>query len=125
MAILAANMGFKEIQFDYVRFPEKFEQFGGNLAYDKGTNYVNLNGNRVATITEFIKYAREKLQPYHVKMSVDVFGNATVIPEAPGIGQNFSKIAQNVDIISAMIYPSHWTAMFGIRKPDLEPYRLV
>jgi hypothetical protein len=122
MAILAANIGFKEIQFDYVRFPEKFETFEGKLTYQKGSQSTN----GIAAITGFVKYARERLKPYNVKMSVDVFGNATVIPEAPGIGQNFSSIAQNVDIISAMIYPSHWAnAMFGIRKPDLEPYKLV
>jgi hypothetical protein len=122
MAILAANLGFKEIQFDYVRFPEKFEAFESKLTYQKGSQYTS----RIMAITEFVKYAREKLKSYHVKISVDVFGNATVIPEAPGIGQNFSNIAQNVDIISAMIYPSHWANnMFGIRKPDLEPFRLV
>jgi len=47
------------------------------------------------------------------------------LPEAPGIGQNFGKISSNVDVISSMIYPSHWTSYFGIAKPDLEPYRLV
>jgi hypothetical protein len=30
-----------------------------------------------------------------------------------------------VDVISSMIYPSHWTSYFGIEKPDLEPYKLV
>ncbi|HJV17884.1 MAG TPA: putative glycoside hydrolase [Bacillales bacterium] len=122
MAILAANLGFKEIQFDYVRFPENFEAIEGKLTYQKGNQFAN----RIAAITEFVKYAKEKLKPYHVKMSVDVFGNATVIPEASGIGQNFSQIAQNIDVISAMIYPSHWAnGMFGIRKPDLDPYSLV
>ncbi|WML46474.1 putative glycoside hydrolase [Neobacillus sp. PS3-40] len=125
MAILAANMGFKEIQFDYVRFPEKFEAIQGQLTYERRFQSTTNRPTRVTAITEFVKYAREKLRPYNVKISVDVFGNATVIPEAPGIGQNFSSIAQNVDIISAMIYPSHWTSMFGIRKPDLEPFRLV
>lgn len=120
MAIEAAKLGFKEIQFDYVRFPEKFTSFEGDLSYT-GKN----EGNRVAAVTEFVKFAREKLKSYGVKMSVDTFGNATVIPEAPGIGQNFSEIAENVDVISAMIYPSHWTGYFGIPKPDLEPYRLV
>ncbi|MDP4087506.1 MAG: putative glycoside hydrolase, partial [Bacillota bacterium] len=86
MAVLAAKMGFNEIQFDYVRFPEKFESIERALAYDKGVHYANLKGNRIAAITEFVKYARQKLKPYNVKMSVDVFGNATVIPEAPGIG---------------------------------------
>ncbi len=121
MAIEAAKVGFKEIQFDYVRFPEKFETLEGPLTY------TGKNGGmtRVEAVTGFVKYARKKLNPYGVKISVDTFGNATVIPEAAGIGQNFSKIAQHVDVISAMIYPSHWTGNFGITKPDLEPYRLV
>jgi hypothetical protein len=125
IAILAAKMGFKEIQFDYVRFPEKFESFEGQLTYSKGSNYTNTGRERVEAVTEFVKYASLKLKPYNVKMSVDTFGNATVIPEARGIGQNFSHIAQHVDVISAMIYPSHWTAIFGIKKPDLQPYQLV
>ncbi|WP_035424150.1 putative glycoside hydrolase [Bacillus sp. UNC438CL73TsuS30] len=125
VAILAANMGFKEIQFDYVRFPEKFETFEKQLSFEQGS-FPSKNGqNRIAAVSSFVKYASEKLKPYHVKVSVDVFGNATVIPEAPGIGQNFSKIAENVDVISAMIYPSHWTGIFGIKKPDLHPYHLV
>src|SRR5690606_18689287 len=70
-------------------------------------------------------YAREKLQPYGVEVSVDIFGYAATLPEAPGIGQNFSRISENVDVISSMIYPSHWTSYFGIAKPDLEPYKLV
>ena len=121
MAVEAIKLGFKEIQFDYVRFPEKFEKVEMQLIYDKST----FQGDRVTAVSEFVKYAKEQLSPYNVKVSVDVFGNATVIPEASGIGQNFTRIAENVDIISAMIYPSHWTTIFGIQKPDLEPYRLV
>ena len=125
MAEEAASLGFKEIQFDYVRFPEKFETFEHQLTYDKGEFHAMRGQTRIAAVSAFVKYASEQLKPYQVKVSVDVFGNATVIPEAPGIGQNFSNIAENVDVISAMIYPSHWTSIFGIRKPDLEPYRLV
>jgi hypothetical protein len=121
IAVEAVRLGFKEIQFDYVRFPEKFERLENQLVYDKSA----FHGNRVTAVSEFVKYAREKLTPFNVKVSVDVFGNATVIPEASGIGQNFTTIAQNVDVISAMIYPSHWTAIFGIPKPDLQPFHLV
>jgi hypothetical protein len=126
IAIEAAKIGFKEIQFDYVRFPEKFETFESKLTYSKG-HYQGSNHERerVIAVTDFVKYACEKLKPYNVKVSVDTFGNATVIPEARGIGQNFSLIAEQVDVISAMIYPSHWTSIFGIQKPDLQPYRLV
>ena len=121
MAQEAVKLGFKEIQFDYVRFPEKFEKVESELIYDKS----KFSANRVTAVSEFVKYAKEKLTPYNVKVSVDIFGNATVIPAASGIGQNFTKIAQHVDVISAMIYPSHWTTIFGIEKPDLHPYLLV
>ncbi|KYG60231.1 GTP-binding protein [Planococcus maritimus] len=128
IAIEAAKLGFKEIQFDYVRFPEGFERLGEELDYSMG-DYAESNldpvQRRVEAVTDFVAYAKEKLQPYDVEVSVDIFGYAATLPEAPGIGQNFSKISENVDVISSMIYPSHWTSYFGIAKPDLEPYNLV
>lgn len=128
VAIEAAKMGFKEIQFDYVRFPEGFEKRDTTLKYGKGnyeTSELDSTQRRVSAVTDFVAYAREKLKPYGVQVSVDIFGYSATLPEAPGIGQNFSKISENVDVISSMIYPSHWTSYFGIAKPDLEPYRLV
>jgi hypothetical protein len=128
IAIEAAKLGFKEIQFDYVRYPEGFEKYDKSLTYSKGeygkTQVDNVQ-RRVQAITDFVKYAKEKLKPYDVKVSVDIFGYTATLPEAPGIGQNFSKIAEEVDVISSMIYPSHWTSYFGIVKPDLQPYQLV
>lgn len=128
IAIEAAKMGFKEIQFDYVRFPEGFENRDASLAYSTGDYHdVKMDNvqKRVKAVTEFVAYAREKLRPYDVKVSVDIFGYTATLPEAPGIGQNFSKISEHVDVISSMIYPSHWGSYFGIAKPDMEPYRLV
>ncbi|MFX3673268.1 MAG: putative glycoside hydrolase [Paenisporosarcina sp.] len=128
VAIEAAKMGFEEIQFDYVRFPEGFETRSDTLKYGKGEYGANGEDDvqqRVHAVTDFVAYAREQLKPYGVKVSVDIFGYSATLPEAPGIGQNFGKISENVDVISSMIYPSHWTSYFGIAKPDLEPYRLV
>lgn len=128
IAIASAKAGFKEVQLDYVRFPEGFEVFANNLVYDK-EDYAQIQDDgqaRVAAITEFIAFIREKLKPYGVKLSVDIFGYAATIDEASGIGQNFSKIAQEVDTISSMIYPSHWgEGSFNILSPDKEPYKLV
>ncbi|MCA1056738.1 putative glycoside hydrolase [Rossellomorea aquimaris] len=128
IAIEAAKMGFQEIQFDYVRFPEGFEKRDQELEYGTG-EYGNENTDnvqkRVHAVTDFVEYAHEKLKPYGVKVSVDIFGYTATLPEAPGIGQNFSKISEHVDVISSMIYPSHWTPYFGIAKPDLQPYELV
>lgn len=128
IAKMAAELGFKEIQFDYVRFPEGFENLDEDLTYGLG-DYADSDRdniqNRVEAVTDFVKYAREELSYYDVDVSVDIFGYAATISEAPGIGQNFSRISENVDVISSMIYPSHWTSYFGIELPDKEPYRLV
>ncbi|WP_142826124.1 putative glycoside hydrolase [Planococcus soli] len=128
VAIEAAKLGFKEIQFDYVRFPEGFENRADSLSYSLGDYEeadIDPTQKRVQAVTDFVAYARKQLAPYGVEVSVDIFGYAATLPEAPGIGQNFSKISENVDVISSMIYPSHWTSYFGIAKPDLEPYQLV
>ncbi|MGG3736760.1 putative glycoside hydrolase [Aeribacillus pallidus] len=128
IAIEAAKMGFQEIQFDYVRFPEGFEKRDKILTYSMGDyEQIELDNvqKRVKAVTDFVAYAKKQLEPYGVKVSVDIFGYTATLPEAPGIGQNFSKISEHVDVISSMIYPSHWTSYFGISKPDLEPYRLV
>lgn len=128
LALEAAKMGFQEIQFDYVRFPEGFENKADKLTYTKG-DYEKLNvtegEKRVEAVTDFVEYAKGKLEPYDVKVSVDIFGYTATLDQAPGIGQNFSKISKHVDVISSMIYPSHWSSYFGIEKPDLHPYELV
>ncbi|MFB5661402.1 putative glycoside hydrolase [Alteribacillus sp. HJP-4] len=124
----AAKMGFREIQFDYVRFPEGFETRDEELEYSRG-DFGKEGDNvqqRVNAVTSFVEYAREELnQEFDVDVSVDIFGYSATIEEAPGIGQNFSKISDNVDVISSMIYPSHWTPYFGLDKPDLYPYELT
>lgn len=124
----AAEMGFQEIQFDYVRFPEGFESRDEDLEYTLGdykdSDLSNVK-RRVQAVTDFVSYAREELGYYGINVGVDIFGYAATIEETPGIGQNFSKISDNVDVISSMIYPSHWTSYFGIEMPDKEPYKLV
>lgn len=116
----AAKLGFKEIQFDYVRFPEGFEKRADSLKYIK-------NGkSRVDAVAEFVQYARKQLAPLGVRVSVDIFGYAASVPAAEGIGQDFNKISENVDVISPMVYPSHYTqGWFGAKDPDKEPYKTI
>lgn len=129
IAIEAAKLGFKEIQFDYVRFPEAFETLSSDLQYSFG-DYADSEDDevqqRVSAVTDFVAYAKERLEAYGVEVSVDVFGYAATQREAPGIGQNFSQISNNVDVISSMIYPSHWgSGAFGYDAPDTEPYNVI
>jgi hypothetical protein len=113
----AVKAGFKEIQFDYVRFPEGFEKRADILKYTKDER------SRIDVVSEFVKYAREQLTPLGVRVSVDIFGYAASVPAAEGIGQDFEKISENVDVIAPMIYPSHYsTGWFGAKVPDAAPY---
>lgn len=113
----AAAMGFKEIQFDYVRFAEGFEKRADELVYEK------TDATRTEAVSEFVQYARKELAPLGVRVSVDIFGYAASVPAADGIGQDFTKISENVDVIAPMVYPSHYsTGWFGATNPDKEPY---
>lgn len=132
----AAKMGFKDIQFDYVRFPEGFFEIADTLQYELG-DYASFvsddpdkSGNeRTRAINNFLNLASESLAPYGVNISADVFGYTTVAGDTydvRGIGQNIGQIAENVDVVSAMIYPSHWgNGFFGLDYPDLYPYEVV
>lgn len=124
----AAKLGFRDIQFDYVRFPEGFEYRDERLEYGRGDydETITNTEQRIDSVNNFVAYANQQLAPYGVDISVDIFGYAAMVREAPGIGQSFLGISENVDVISSMIYPSHWgPGNFGIAKPDLEPYNVV
>ncbi|MDO4595066.1 MAG: putative glycoside hydrolase [Tissierellia bacterium] len=129
LAKLAAEAGVDEIQFDYVRFAEGFETFGDELEYSRG-EFEDLDipegDKRVKAITDFVKTAREQLSNYNLPVGIDVFGYAMQVGRAEGIGQDFSEMANQTDVMCSMIYPSHWSAnSFDIPKPDFEPYKLV
>jgi len=118
----AALRGFDEIQFDYVRFPD------GAKSYNPITDFPGRNDrNKDDGIEAFLQYARKELEPYNVNLSADVFGFITRswddIPE--DIGQTWRKIANQVDSVCPMIYPSHYgTGLYGFEVPDQHPYEI-
>ncbi len=79
----AAKLGFKEIQFDYVRFPEGFEKKADSLVFTKTKD------SRVDAIAGFVKYAKSQLEPLGVRVSVDIFGYAASVPAAEGYRSGF------------------------------------
>jgi hypothetical protein len=116
----AVKAGFKEIQFDYVRFPEGFEKRADILKYTKDER------SRIDAVAQFVKYAREQIEPLGARVSVDIFGYAASVPAAEGIGQDFVKISENVDVISPMVYPSHYSeGWFGSKVPDAAPFATI
>lgn len=113
----AASLGFQEIQFDYVRFPEK---------YLPGWTEGVPQERRAEAITGFMRFAREQLKPFGVNISADVFGLTTTTTDDMRIGQDYTAIALTVDYISPMVYPSHfYPGNFGLDNPNTKPYETV
>lgn len=118
----AATLGFDEIQFDYVRFPSsegktKTIAFG----FDSDTK------TKSEVIQAFLTKAKQALADSSVVVSADVFGVTTKkVGDFEHIGQDFQAIAQIVDVICPMIYPSHYGfGEYGIKAPDTKPYEIV
>ena len=114
----AAEAGFDEIQFDYVRFPSDGPMT--DLYYGEETFPTQEDA-----IAGFLRYAHVKLKPTGAKVSADVFGLVGVNDEV-GIGQVISKMAPHLDVLCPMVYPSHYPAgSYGYDNPDAYPYEIV
>jgi len=115
----AAKLGFREIQFDYVRFPTDGNMSNIVYPYSEGKS-------KKEVIYEFLKYARQELKPYNVFISADVFGLTTSTKDDMNIGQQFEMISEVVDYICPMVYPSHYgRGSYGIPDPNKAPYQTV
>jgi hypothetical protein len=113
----AANVGFDEIQFDYVRFPTD-----GDLSSAVFAHKTKQSKNRV--IESFVRYASDRLRPLGVRVSADVFGLSAT--RNMGIGQKPSKIAPYLDAIYPMVYPSHFgPGEYDLNDPNAQPGRTV
>ena len=114
----AIELGFEEIQFDYVRFPSD----GNTKLCRYSQKHTSLTAT--ATLVEFLLYAKQQLSP--TPISIDVFGLTPSVKHDMGIGQRFIQIAEVVDYISPMMYPSHYRkGEYGIADPNKEPYKTV
>lgn len=100
----AAELGFDEIQFDYIRFPS--DPSPGTNVDRMVFSQLNTQGNRIAAITGFLEYARSVLAPTGVRIAVDVFGYTSWREDDMGIGQRIEAMAPHVDVISTMVYPN-------------------
>ncbi|PKM51288.1 MAG: hypothetical protein CVV02_06700 [Firmicutes bacterium HGW-Firmicutes-7] len=121
----AAKSGFKEIQFDYIRFEATHSLEGADFGGE-----IDPSITRTDVILHFLEYAKKELEPYDVKISADVFGTIIVSEiDANMIGQNYLEMAKRLDVICPMVYPSHYgRGYYGIpasQPPDLFPYEII
>ena len=119
----ASLLGFDEIQFDYVRFPD------GAKKYNPIAEFPGRNGrDKDEAIGDFLEYSKKELEPYNVNLGADVFGIVTRTwddyPE--DIGQTWILIGEHVDNIAPMVYPSHYsTGWYNLENPNAHPYLVV
>lgn len=120
----AAGLGFDEIQFDYVRFPDTPQAHA--LFYPAKSNAGRTWPNRASAIRAFLADAHASLHPLGVAVSADVFGLVTSAQDDLGIGQRLEDVAPVVDYVSPMVYPSHYAlGSYGLKNPDVAPYETV
>lgn len=117
----AARIGFDEIQFDYVRFPDNGAKVDREVRFHNPDNLT-----KAEAIEQFLRDASDELKPLGVAVSADVFGLTTTAQGDMGIGQAWDLLADEVDVLSPMIYPSHYAAgNYGLKHPDLHPKEVV
>lgn len=118
IAVEAAQAGFDEIQFDYLRFPDAPQR----LKF----LYPTAEQSRVAAISGFLAKARQQLMPYNVYLAADIFGYVCWNRNDTGIGQTLDAIAPNVDYLSPMLYPSGFQfGISGYPNPVANAYQIV
>ncbi len=109
IAIEAAQQGFDEIQFDYVRFPDSSAP---------RFSRPNTEENRVNAVSGFLKEAKSRLKEYNVFLSADIFGYVCWNPDDTKIGQDLDALLPYLDYLSPMLYPSGFhLGIPGYRNP--------
>ena len=123
LAMKAAEAGADEIQFDYVRFPAEGDQKDASFVFQT----EHPEWHRSDVIVDFLKKAHAELQPKGVLLSLDVFGiMAWQRPvDLSHTGQDIVAMAKHCDVLSPMIYPSHFFGMDGIAHPGDAPEHFI
>ncbi len=116
----AAEIGFDEIQFDYIRFPSD----GKTAECQYSVIHSTASANKA--LVDFLKTAKKRLQSKKIKISACLFGLTTTVAHDMGIGQNIETMAKYVDYICPMIYPSHYAlGELGYKIPEKNPYEII
>lgn len=117
----AIALGFSEVQWDYVRFPDV------PAAYMRTAVHPAREGrSKAQAIRQFLQYSNERLGDLDVPITADVFGVTTSASGDVGIGQHWESMTDVVDVLLPMVYPSHYPrGSFGIAHPNADPYRTI
>jgi len=110
----AAQAGVDHILWDYIRRPEGLDNY----------TVPGLETTPEEAIVEFTRLADERLAPYGIQHGASVYGIAADRPTQ--IGQDIPGMAEHLDYVAPMIYPSHWgVGEYGVADPNRQPYDIV
>ena len=116
----AIKMGFGEIQFDYIRFPEPYKSLPPQV-------FPEANGRtKTQALAEFLNAANKRIDAHGARTTADIFGLVTTVGGALEVGQAWEPLTKAVDVLLPMVYPSHYPrGSFGIAHPNAEPYNVI
>src|SRR5918999_1390275 len=114
------KLGFDEIQWDYIRFPEPYRRLAPQV-------FPSANGmSKPDALAAFLKVAKERLNKLGVRSTADVYGFVTTVRAPLEIGQHWERLAPVTDVLLPMTYPSHYPrGTWGIPRPNAEPYKIM
>ncbi len=114
----AYEMGFDEVQYDYIRFPEGHAAWEAEYKKDVGEK-------RYEFMNDFLKYVRKEIG-WDKRLSAAVFGFISVAQDDLKIGQRPEQMGPYLDYMSPMVYPSHYSpGNYGLDNPNAHPYEVV
>ena len=116
----AYDLGFSEVQFDYVRFPDEKRLVRESV-------YPLANGRfRAQVIREQLGYIRSYLKPTGMPVTIDVFGLTATDTTDMGIGQRWEMFIDQADVVLPMVYPSHFApGTYKLGNPNAHPYSTI
>ena len=118
----AVLLGFDEVQFDYIRFPDEPPARLNRTVYPARQD----GESKRAAIRRNVRLLRERVAALGVPFTLDIFGLTSSATGDLGIGQVWEDLATEADVVLPMVYPSHYRrGSYGIDHPNARPYETV
>ncbi len=118
------DLGFDELNYDYVRYPSDGDMDDTNFTWSPSTSSPL---SRSEMLESFFIYLSEKVRDeIGVVTSADLFGMTTTVVSDMGIGQVLEKALPHFDYIAPMVYPSHYpNGWNNFANPAEYPYEVI
>jgi hypothetical protein len=118
----AVQVGFQEVQFDYVRFPDEPRERMAQAIFSSRRD----GESQRSAVRRQVRMVKDRLAHLGVPITFDIFGLTASATGDMGIGQVWEDFITTADVVLPMVYPSHYfKGAYGIAWPNGAPYRVV